>query len=628
MAAFFLCVPHARADGGLVDSIGSIFDTFQRFRDAVGERTEDIIPRGPGALREIPVIDFAGLMTTSRRIEEIFPIGPDATVQIQNEFGEIRIEPWEEAAVGVTVDILVGAQTEADAIEVANEISPMIEQGDNHLGIRTLYPDTRPYGTVPTEVNYVIRVPRTANIVTANTFGDTIVTGVTGSVTVDSRFGHVDLADLGGFVQVRAQGDYPLAATGLRRGGEFELHGTRAEFGDISGPLTVNATLGDIALLGFGSQSEVIVRNSSGPVRVAMPEGGLPNINATALFGAIQTNLPIEQTRRQEMTHARNRATDSGVSLDIFTTFGEIILQGPAGGLERAPSAPGDTKEHQAFVERIVPIADNPEIVVEGIRGAITIEPVDGSTLRVQAEQLVRLRQDAPPLPALEALVVGIEEEDGLLIVRSAATRDMSEVGCSYYRVDLRVQVPREAELRITGENGPITVQDHDGPLSVMQAEGPVRITGARGAVNVSSDRGDVDIIDSAGPITVSARGGNVFTRAIQGDQTISCTNGRSIIDAPAAGVVVRNVGDDAKIIALDGIRGNYDIQVENGSVSILRPETASADYIVNAEDGVVRSVVPLTGSIEGNISKFRGIQNEGEFTVRLEAKNGDVIID
>jgi len=628
MAAFFLCIPCARADSGLVDSIGSIFDTFQRFRDAVGERTEEIIPRGPTALREIPVIDFAGLMTTSRQVEELFPIGADAIIQIHNEFGEIRIETWDEAAVGLSVDILVGAQTEADAITVANGITPMVEQGDNRLAIRTLYPDTRPFGTVPTEVNYVLRVPHSANVISANTFGDTIVTGVGGSLTVDSRFGHVDLANIGGFAQVRAQGDYPLAATGLRRGGEFELHGTRAEFSEVAGSLTISAALSDISLLSFASQAEVTVRNSSGPVRLLMPDGLMPNLNATALFGSIQTNLSLEQTTRQDLTHARHRSADSGVSLDVFTAFGDILVQGPTDSVERAPSAPGDTKEHQAFVERIVPIANNAEIQVDGIRGAIYIEPVEGATLRVQAEQLVRIRQDQPPLPALEALDVTIEEEDGRLIVRSQTLRDMAEVGCSYYRVDLRVQVPQDVDLRVSGENGPITVQRHAGPLSIEQGDGPVRVAGALGAVNISSNRGDVDVIDSTGPLTVSARNGNVFTRGIEGAQTVSCSNGRSIIDAPGGAVVVRNSGDDAKVIALEGIHGDYDIQVENGSVSVLRPEVASADYVVKAENGIVRSVVPLTGSIEGMLSQFRGIQNEGNFTVRLEAKNGNVIID
>ena len=628
MAALFLWCPAAHAEGRLVDSIGTIFDTFQRFRDAVGERTEDIIPRGPASLREIPVIDFAGLMTTSRRVEEQFPIGADATVQVQNEFGEIRIEVWDESTVGLTVDILVGAQTEADAVAVASEITPVVDQGDNRLDIRTRYPDTRAYGTVPTEVNYVVRVPRSANVVVANTFGDTIVTGVAGSVAVDSRFGHIDLSDIGGPVRVRAQGDYPLAVTGLRRGGEFELHGTRAEFSDISGAVSISATLSDIALFSFGSQAEVSVRNSSGPVRLAMPEGVLPNLTLTALFGSIQTNLALEQTSRQDLAYARNRSTESGVSVEVFNAFGPVIVQGPVDSIGRAPSAPGDTKEHQAFVERIVPIADNAEIVVEGIRGAILIEPVENSTLRVQAEQLVRLRQDQPPLPALEALNVSIEEEEGRLIVRSRALRDMSEVGCSYYRVDLRVQVPRNAALRVVGENGPITVQDHGGELTIENEEGPIRISGAAGAVYIISNRGDVDVIDSVGPLTISARSGNVFTRGILGNQTVSCTNGRTIVDAPAGEVTIRNAGDDAKIIALDGIRGNYDVQVENGSVSILRQDSASADYIVNAENGIVRSVVPLTGSIEGVRSQFRGTQNEGEFTVRLESKNGDVIID
>lgn len=626
----------ARAEGGLVDSIGSFFETFQRFRDAVGERTEEFIPRGPASLREIPVIDFAGLVTTTRQVEETFAIAPEGTVQVQNEFGEIRIETWDDPSVGLSVAILVGAQNQADAVAVANEITPLVEQTDDRISVRTHYPDPGVYGTVPAEVNYIVRVPRGVHVMTTNTFGDTIVTGVTGTLVIDSRFGHVDLADIGGTVQARAQGDYPLVATRLRRGGEFELHATRAEFSEIAGNLSVNATLGDISLLGFASQAAVTVRNSSGPIRVAVPDGLVPNLNATVQFGQFQSSLPIEQTSRQDLIHARYRSVDSGVSLDLYNAFGNIILQGPADDRAGVTTAPGDSKEVQAFVERLVPLVDiePAAIVVEGIRGNIVVEPFvpaeegEPAKLRVYAEKLVRLRPEQAPASALDALDISIQHEDGRFVVRSRALRDMAEVGSSYFRVDLRVQCPLGVALEVTGESGPITIQQHVGPLTIEQGDGPVRVTGVRGPISITSLRGDVDIIESSGPLTVSARNGNVFTRSVTDRQTISTTNGRTIVDAPGGEVVVRNGGDDVKIIALDGIGGNYDVQVDNGSLSVLRPDSASADYIVNAENGIVRSVVPLTGSLEGNVSKFRGIQNEGEFTVRLEARNGDVIID
>ncbi len=82
------------------------------------------------------------------------------------------------------------------------------------------------------------------------------------------------------------------------------------------------------------------------------------------------------------------------------------------------------------------------------------------------------------------------------------------------------------------------------------------------------------------------------------------------------------------RIIALDGIGGDYDVLAEQGNLSIVLPQDADAIVLVTAQNGLVYSALPMTGGIEKGLQKFQTRLSSGAFRVALETREGNVVID
>ena len=119
--AILLLVPCAAAaqppqtpESGLLDRIQSGLDGVARGFDYMGQLAEDVIGPGLGLGAERPAAH-----TETRAFNERYPTGPAPIVSVANEFGEIRVDTWEDRVVAVTAAITVGAEAADIAAEVA-----------------------------------------------------------------------------------------------------------------------------------------------------------------------------------------------------------------------------------------------------------------------------------------------------------------------------------------------------------------------------------------------------------------------------------------------------------------------------------------------------------------------------
>src|SRR5262249_19107597 len=148
------------------------------------------------------------------------------------------------------------------------------------------------------KLDYEISVPAGASVTCKNDWGDTDITGVTGSVDIDSRFGAIELRSIGGAVRARAWGEFPLRANQLRQGGTFELQGTQSEFANVSGALKISNFMGGVVVRELPAETELDVTCESGPIELSIPENAKPEISASAAFGSIASDISLDQTTR------------------------------------------------------------------------------------------------------------------------------------------------------------------------------------------------------------------------------------------------------------------------------------------------------------------------------------------
>jgi hypothetical protein len=110
---------------------------------------------------------------------------------------------------------------------------------------------------------------------------------------------------------------------------------------------------------------------------------------------------------------------------------------------------------------------------------------------------------------------------------------------------------------------------------------------------------------------------------------TAQCLQGQTFLDSPLGEVYVRATSGDVRILALENIGGDFDVRVEQGNVGIVFPKDKVADIELSAvtENGLINTTVPLTGTIAGAQREFHGRFLNGTRRIRLEARNGNVVI-
>jgi hypothetical protein len=611
-----------------MERVDSLMESLARALNYVGERAEELFPRRFGPLPTDHIDPVSGLVASSRRFEERYPVGRTPAVFIVSEFGEVRVGTWDNQVVLVTADIEVRAETNELAGEIARGIEVGVDAAAESLSIVTRCPDTRGIGLWSIEVNYDLTIPRNASLNGENFFGDTLVEGAGGPLTLKSRFGQIALTDVGGAVTVEAHGEYPLIVDGLAQGGAFDLNGTQAEFHNAAGRLRVRNSMGSTGIHDLPPETDVDVVSQSGRIDLYLPATAAPDIAASALFGQLKSDIPLDKTSRGNLVFGRKAKVEARQRIGLHATFSDVTIH--AEGAEQKSDV--NPLPQGELITEAVSLSEKVEegtpILIDATIGDIHVAGHDSAEIKVQARRLVRVAYTGNADDCLAALDVQTTADEEGLAIRTKPIRDMAALGCMYYRVDLDIAVPNVSPLRIVSRNGHTSITATGESIEVDQQEGTIAVEHCKGTLTLTNHRGDVTVTDCAGPLTATGDYGSISSRNIFSDQTIACNQGKVVIDAPQSSVKIDGAGSDIRIIALDGIRGSFEVRAEHGDIAMLVPETSDVMFFVTVENGAVDSKFELSGTNQRNIQRYQRRLNEGTHRVELEARDGSITIN
>ena len=624
LACFFVCGA-AYTETGLLERVEDVFDNIGHGLSFVGKKASDLVR---SSLR---LGDRDGsALTHVREFNQRYPVGPASVVSISSEFGEVRVDTWPNQVVEVAAEISVVADRADLAEEVAGEIEIHVTPAEDRIEIRAHLPDTRrENGTVSlAAVNYALTIPEDANLVVENYFGDTLVRNVGGMVAIESEFGLVDIRDIAGPVRARTRGRFALEARGLEQGGAFDLNGAHAMFSDVSGTLKVANFDGTIELHDVAPETEVDLTNERGDIVVHLAPDTAPDLVATCLFGTIKSDVDLDRTSQGNFTIIRGPNVESKQHLAMRVSFGNIYIKQAGRETEPAPALVEGTlplsKEVEPYTEAI---PEGTELVLNVIAGNVRIEGIDENEIRVKPTQFVRVADQSNAQAALEALVVQVVKEEGRLAVNTRVIDDMAALGCPAYRIDLLIECPRTCPITVHAEDGHTAINGTGAAIRVEQVAGAITVEHAKGNLTLTNHKGDVRVEACAGPVKANAWYGAIQVHDVHGKVATNCEQGKTTIESLHSGAAVSNTGGDVRIIALDGINGDYDIQVKQGNLSILLPADTDATFDVIAENGSVDSAIPLTGTVERGRQEFHRL-GAGPHRITLKAEDGDIRVN
>ena len=585
--------------------------------------------QAPTATEAMGGIDMTGMVVFKRDIDNSYPMQPGGQLYVSNKFGLVRVTTWDNPVVSLKATVRVGAENLVQAERFAQAIAVDGNQVENRLELRTVYPEVTEGDSLGYTVDFHLSVPTNLNLSIDNHFGDTSVTGLAGDLSVDSSYGAVRLTSIGGRASVRAKGDFPLEVRGLPAGGTFFLRSTPSTFSDIGGSVSISNYLGTIDVMGLHESCELIATCDNGPIRVTLPDGAAPDLRASAEFGDVEIGIPAERQRwgKRTLITAANPEATQRISLD--TSFASIFVRVQA--IEAPPEVSQQlgTEPVQEIVRQEVAYVEGQTIVLDSMPGVVTFEATDDpAKVSVEATRFVRVSDVKNAPAAMESLASSVVSSEKEIRILTEVAGDVANLGIAEIKTHLRIQHPVTAPLRIVHDSGMLTIRGAGGSVHIEQNSGDVILGETAGEVDVQLASGSVTLRDTLGSVTARVEEGDIRTFSTLGALTLETARGKIVIDDPRAGVFGRNSRGDVRVIALEGLFGDFDIQTENGNINMVIPPTSDALLLLSTQGGTVYSSFPVTGTLEKRDQSFQGRLNEATHRLVLQANQGNIVLD
>lgn len=568
--------------------------------------------------------------STTRSLDERFPVGPRPVVSIENEFGAVRIAAWDEPLVQVSGEIAVRANSTGTAARIAQTIGLEAQASDGVISVRTLFPEPpRSAGPLAFDGAINVTVPRDATVLVQNGFGATGAAGLGGPLTLQSRYGPVSLQNLDGTVEVQSDGAFPVQVRGLRAGGRFLLNGALAQFRDVAGPLDIRCFQGALDIETPVTGAQISVHSEGAPVRLAVPAGAEPDIRADVRYGALDSAWPVVRPT-DTLAQSQNVRPEAGLKIALDASFADVRLETTDAPVRPQPDGNAPVPELKPFSETAMRTESAPPdstLVINAIIGDVRIEAIDGNAITLSEDRQVWTAGASQAPALLDRLRVDLRRETGRVVVTSSASA-VENAPLPEHRIDLVVQCPRSMPVEVHATHGLTYLSGLSSAVTVSQGAGTLAVQNITGPLTLDNRDGRIQTTDCEGELAMTVRRGDALVRRHSGPIRIDGEGSPIRVEAVSGDIYIRNAGNDVRILAQDGLSGSIDAQVLGGNVSLALPAEPDLDLSASSVDGLVRSVIPLTGTVEKNRQDFHVVLGQGAYRVRLEAQNGDLYVN
>ena len=150
--------------------------------------------------------------------------------------------------------------------------------------------------------------------------------------------------------------------------------------------------------------------------------------------------------------------------------------------------------------------------------------------------------------------------------------------------VDLSVWVPPRYSVDASIEDGPLLIEDVNGPivariegseLTLRRAEGGVKLVASGGPVVIEDIDGDLELEAQDGEVSVSSLRGDLRLRTRRGDVKVSSVTGRVDVATARGAIELERVHGDARVasdsgdIEIDDLEGNLEVRTNRGRIEV-----------------------------------------------------------
>ena len=148
--------------------------------------------------------DFKGRHTKEKTIRKEFKVNADALLKIDNSYGNLVLNSWDEDRVVIEVHITANGNDEDKVQRKLDEINVAFEASADMVSARTIFEKSSSWAwwgknnNVNMQINYTVKMPAKNSVNLSNDYGNITLDRVDGHARISCDYGSLDLGELRG----------------------------------------------------------------------------------------------------------------------------------------------------------------------------------------------------------------------------------------------------------------------------------------------------------------------------------------------------------------------------------------------------------------------------------------------
>lgn len=269
----------------------------------------------------IPLISFANTETKpkhekSRTVKKEYSVSNDATVSINNKYGNVNFITWNKNKVEITVKITVKGNDLSTVEKKLRNIEIVFNANSNMVSAKTrVEKSSRGWSfwgkskNTSYKINYTVKMPKSNNVKVSNDYGNVMLNEIDGSADINCDYGKITLGDLNNSDNT-INIDYSKGSSiNFMKSGYINADYSKLTV-DKTDKVKINS---DYSTVNIGSANIVTYNSDYGTVRVDDAEDITGNSDYVSIrFGTVRKNLNIKagfgSIKIKELANGFNKA--------------------------------------------------------------------------------------------------------------------------------------------------------------------------------------------------------------------------------------------------------------------------------------------------------------------------------
>ncbi|MEP6748345.1 MAG: hypothetical protein ABJB86_11510 [Bacteroidota bacterium] len=284
-----------------------------------------------------------------------YSLSGNEKVNINNQFGEVKIVTWGKSEVKVDVSITVKSGTDERAQAILDNIN--IEDSKNGEGVsfKTIIGKQEWKGdrknnnnnnSQGMEINYEVNMPATNPLDLQNSFGKTVVPDMKGPVDISSKFGGLDAGNLADVKKVEVE--FGTATIEGITNGEITIKFSQVQINKMSGAIKTFQSYSGVKLTVDNSVTSLTIKNEFTDLKLDVSSDLSANFDVYTNFSELKNKTAFnikeedEHDRGPKFDHQYSgKSGNASMNFKVKSNFGDVTIG------HNLPFDVNDKKEHK-----------------------------------------------------------------------------------------------------------------------------------------------------------------------------------------------------------------------------------------------------------------------------------------